>query len=456
MTALYDVAAEQRLLGGLLLDSHGTWLGQVLRRVDRDTFYRGPHGDALDALVDVWSADEPIDLPSVAARLRERGCHDLVGELSEWTQAAGHPGSTVHDADRVAHLAERRRAAQALWDAYTAACDESQDLSGAVDRARQALDAPSGSEPLSIVWRDEFDSLGDVSWLVDQRIAHGLSVILGRSGSLKSFLATDIACSIASGHQWFGHRVDGPAKVLYVLAEGVESVRPRVEAWEQDRDGFAGYLGIFPHALQLDEPKDQQRLIAACRSIQPKFIVVDTMRRNMAGDENDAERVNALVYALGRASEVCGASAMVVHHTGATMDNAHRGRGSQVLHESADTVIGVQRDADYPERITLYNSQTGAVQGKQRNAKEWPPLDLYAVEVADSLVLSTSPVGKAAHGPPPTVSEPTTRVRIATDHAGGDLATVARWIEQGHLVRYRDGGPQGLYVSADVAAELPA
>lgn len=453
MTSLCDVPAEQRLLGALIAPGGDAWIARVLDHVDRDSFYRGPHGDVLDSVVDLWASGERPEMPAVAQRLRDAGMPEMAGEVGEWMTSSPH-GSPLWDAQRVAQLAQRRAAAQAMWDAYTAACDETQDLAEAVDQARKALDEPAGSQPLDIVWRDRLDSLGDVSWLVDGRFAHGLSVILGKSGSHKTFVAIDVACCVASGARWFGHRVDGPAPVVYVLAEGIESAKARVAAWEADRDARADKLGIYPQALQLDEPRDQHRLVSTCRSIRPGLVVVDTYRRNTTGDESDSERAQALVRCLDRVRESCGASALVVHHTGATLENAHRARGSQVLYESADTVVGVERDAEH-DRITLHNSPSSPIVGKQRSAAEWPPLDLYPRDRAEGRVLSTSPVdGSQQQAEPPDIGEPMTGMSIAQQYTNGDMATVKRWIERGVLERVRDGGSQARYVTPTASEVL--
>ena len=61
--------------------------------------------------------------------------------------------------------------------------------------------------------------------------ADTLTCIYGASGSYKSCLAVSLACHVATGLPWAGHRVRQNS-VLYIAAEGSTGVARRIRAWE--------------------------------------------------------------------------------------------------------------------------------------------------------------------------------------------------------------------------------
>ena len=72
-----DIEAEQSLLGSLLLDNNA-----IIRVVDflrTDDFYRKQHQVIYQAMLELFTHHEPIDLLSVTAKLKENGVIDDIG-----------------------------------------------------------------------------------------------------------------------------------------------------------------------------------------------------------------------------------------------------------------------------------------------------------------------------------------------------------------------------------------
>ena len=62
--------------------------------------------------------------------------------------------------------------------------------------------------------------------------ADTLAVLYGRAGVGKSFVALDLALSVATGTRWQGHEVRR-GRVLYVVAEGASGTGARLDAWQK-------------------------------------------------------------------------------------------------------------------------------------------------------------------------------------------------------------------------------
>ena len=73
-------------------------------------------------------------------------------------------------------------------------------------------------------------------WLIDGVLERAcLTGLIGSAGCGKSFLAIDMACSIASGKS-FHDRAVSAGKVLYIAGEGQRGITARIEAWCKAND----------------------------------------------------------------------------------------------------------------------------------------------------------------------------------------------------------------------------
>jgi putative DNA primase/helicase len=70
-----------------------------------------------------------------------------------------------------------------------------------------------------------------------------MSVLYGDSNSGKTFLAIDLACSIASAKRWMGRNTEH-GMVVYLATESATSVRMRLQAYKRHHQTKCGYLAI--------------------------------------------------------------------------------------------------------------------------------------------------------------------------------------------------------------------
>jgi hypothetical protein len=172
-----------------------------------------------------------------------------------------------------------------------------------------------------------------------------LSFLFGESGSGKSFVMIDAACSISTGEPWLG--LETPTEgglVVYIAAEGANGLRVRKFAWEQDRGLQAGNMRILPEAVMMDNPKQVERLILCIKKLcllsdnsPPVLIVLDTFARSMLGEENSNTDAAAFVRGCEALRVAFDCAVVAVHHSG--HKDKSRMRGASALHAAADSVI---------------------------------------------------------------------------------------------------------------------
>lgn len=164
--------------------------------------------------------------------------------------------------------------------------------------------------------------------------------MIGAPGSLKSFVALDMAGRVGRGEQWQGHHVS-KGGVFYIAAEGEEGMTLRTRAWEKINGPMAG-VTFLPYPVQVKSSDGQwDALVQIVREDQPAFIVVDTQHRVSVGlEENSATDMGVLIAAVGRLKRASGACVLVIHHTGRDGGNA---RGSSALDGAQDTELHVKR-----------------------------------------------------------------------------------------------------------------
>ncbi len=228
-----------------------------------------------------------------------------------------------------------------------------------------------------LVTREQLRDLPRPGYLVDKVLpARAVVMIYGRPGVGKSFLATDWACSIGTRCWWLGREVvEGP--VLYVVAEGVFGIDPRVAAWEQAR-GVAKVAGVqwLKGAVNLLDKGWVGGLIDLADELQPVLTVFDTFARCLVGgDENSAKDVGMAVDAIDQIRQTTLGTALVVHHTTRDGGNA---RGSSALDGAADTIIEVRSSGDTGMKLVCE---------KQKDDEPFGDIFLDRVKVGESCAL---------------------------------------------------------------------
>lgn len=109
-----DIAAEQGALGGMLLSKDA--IGNVLEVLKPRDYYRPAHEMIHNAIVDLYSHDEPADPITVAAELKKRGELDRIGGPS-YLHTLVNSVPTAANADFYADIVQQRAVLRRLIEA---------------------------------------------------------------------------------------------------------------------------------------------------------------------------------------------------------------------------------------------------------------------------------------------------------------------------------------------------
>lgn len=209
-------------------------------------------------------------------------------------------------------------------------------------------------------------------YIIGELIETGtLGLMFGDPGCGKSFLAVDLALSVATGAPFHG-RDTRQGAVFFIAGEGHSGLARRFEAWSQARGVPLAGVPLFKSeraANFLDGASARAVAFAVARLAEqhgsPALIIIDTLARNFgAGDENNTSDMNEFVAAVDDLkARFPGCSVLIVHHSGHA--EKQRARGAIALKGALDCEFRIEKKEN---AIKLVNT-------KMKDAE--PPPDLH-------------------------------------------------------------------------------
>ena len=258
-----------------------------------------------------------------------------------------------------------------LYDAYESGYfKDSKQLEDYINKNEVAR--PKGALYFQTV-NEIMEKMTEPDWLVDRCIERAtVTSIYGAPKSGKSFIAIAMACSIASGKDFYGFDTK-PSTVLYLAGEGHTAVARRIKSYEQfySRSLSAAPLLISNRGSRIGDDAEFAMLQEVCRDIEREhgnvgMIIVDTLARNYGLNENSTEDMNKFIQRIDELKEEFQASMVIVHHTGHGSNG--RARGSSVLPAALDYEFKVERDKNSDDKAMM-------VALKQTLVKDGTPID---------------------------------------------------------------------------------
>jgi len=242
---------------------------------------------------------------------------------------------------------------------------------------------PSGSEYTSgrfrIVDRAGMDHIAPPEWIVNDLLpVKSYAMLYGPFGTYKTFVALDIALSVATGFaQQSNWVVARPGPVLFLAGEGRSGLRARVQAWEREH-----WKGNHAEGFHLGDPvplvsEDMTPLFEAAKRLSSEYrlVVIDTVGRAMQGlNENAQENASAFTGLVQRFQRELGAAVLAIHHTGHDTKSTHA-RGSSVFGADADALYRLEKQAGSGRTVAMHNNPDQG--GKQKDAAAWDQPRLF-------------------------------------------------------------------------------
>lgn len=193
----------------------------------------------------------------------------------------------------------------------------------------------------------------DTQWLATGLITRGGTAVIGGlpKAAKKTWLATEIAVSVATGTKVCGEFFAKHGVVAYFYAEDMKrQIRNRVRA---ELAGAGRTMPIERLYLEargsfLDAMRDEDLawIVASCRKLgKLDLLVLDPLRDIHSGEEDKSDSMREVMRRLRLLGELLGCTVLAVHHAGKPSEaNAKRGggqrlRGSGSIHGSVDSGI---------------------------------------------------------------------------------------------------------------------
>jgi len=236
--------------------------------------------------------------------------------------------------------------------------------------------------PLPVQRASQLSTSGpQTQWLVEGLWSdQAVGILGGEPKCFKSFLALDIAVSVASGTACLRQfPVRRAGKVLLFPAEdSLAVVRQRLEgiaAAAQVNFQALPVEVITTPSLRLDTPADRHRLRDTVQNLQPALLILDPLIRLHRLDENDATQIATLLSYLRELQRQFQLAVLLVHHARKDSNGSRPGqalRGSSELHGWGDSNLYMRRKgsqltlstehraAPSQDHIPLQLTQTGS------------------------------------------------------------------------------------------------
>jgi hypothetical protein len=213
----------------------------------------------------------------------------------------------------------------------------------------------------------KFVAVGDLQFHPPEYIVQdlieteSLGLIFGDPGCGKSFIAVDLALSVATGADFHG-RATTQGPVFFIAGEGHNGLARRFAAWAQENGTKLTDVPLFKseRAAQFLDMANAAAVAAAVDNLasvhgRPALIVIDTVARNFgAGDENSTQSMGEFITAIDDLkARYPGCTVLLIHHSGHA--DKQRARGAMALKGALDFEFRAEKDGP---RMMMTNTKT--------------------------------------------------------------------------------------------------
>lgn len=333
-------------------------------------FYSPRYRRIFLACAKVFAKRGAVDPLLVVDELRESGQLEEVGGVDQIAKLTQPDGFTFqhakHYADILKREESRREAVIAARElaAIAAESDAPAILAAFRDRARMLeLSAPRQELRRISMAEVAFGDVPAIPWIAEDWFGAGDSFVLaGEWGTGKSYLALDLAVSLAAGISWLGHvTITAPCPVLFCDEENNEvNARRRLNRIIKGRNLSPDQAASLPisyltmNKLKLNTSRGKNIIRREIEAIRAKVVILDSVvrfARKVKSTDNDAlaefhdEAITPLKADFGVA--VFGLDHMrKPGEQDSKADPAHRIQGGQEKSAYGDGVATFTRDRE--------------------------------------------------------------------------------------------------------------
>jgi hypothetical protein len=218
----------------------------------------------------------------------------------------------------------------------------------------------------------ELEELPSAPWLIDGVLRQrSLTFLYGKPDTFKTFLALDMCGALMTGRSWLGADVTKSGPVLYLAAEGSESLVERMRAWEIHHDTTVPAAG-FQVVRNPPDLSDEEGIDALCEALQCRpysLVVIDTFGKSLGwADENSNSDINRALLRVSKIKDL-GIAVVLIHHSGHSSD---RLRGASAMYGAVDTIIKAEVVGDLMVKLSCE---------RQRRSRQFEPIYAQLAEL---------------------------------------------------------------------------
>lgn len=226
-----------------------------------------------------------------------------------------------------------------------------------------------------------------------------LGLIFGDPGCGKSFLAVDLALSVATGTD-FHDRTTKQGAVFFIAGEGHNGLARRFAAWSEARGVPLAGVPLFKseRAAQFLDSTSAKAVTNAVAELaeqhgSPALIIIDTLARNFGpGDENNTKEMSEFVVAIDdMKAHFPSCCVLIVHHSG--HGDKQRARGAMALKGALDFEFRVEKK---DHALQLINTKMKDAEAPQDMFFSFRQVELDGDAKSAVLDASEAP-GRASH-----------------------------------------------------------
>jgi AAA domain len=175
--------------------------------------------------------------------------------------------------------------------------------------------------------------------VIDAWVDKGAAVLVGDTGTNKTFILVGWGCSISTGVPWLGHDVKiEPSPVMLFVGEGGGGLDSRVAAWEAEHDIKIPHERLWTLLLpeSIDNGEFWEQATGFAKEVGARFVAFDTFS-SLAPNADETKEAAPTIRRMTDLASAIDGTVVMAHHTGWTKKT--RARGGSQWHANPDAVL---------------------------------------------------------------------------------------------------------------------